>query len=171
MLICKICVVVPPVPLINFLNIVFQESTLIIAIVQMLRDIGRFFAILLLFMISYSIMQQNFLYPNSLMQIKDIFDLNAVDMFRKPYYYDSIAKNTCVQVLDKDSKATGGSIPRCPDKSIRSSILVAGYMIVSNLILVNTLIAIFSNTYQRIIDSSVTEWSWHRYDMILEGDL
>ena len=106
----------------------------------------------------------------------------AVNIFFKPYFhrygelflsettdyvYERFETDSCVAVLS-DTYASGAK-ERCPDKSAFSTVIVALYMIISTLMLLNTLIAILSHTYDKIKETSDNYWAWQRYDIILEG--
>ena len=75
--------------------------------------------------------------------------------------------DSCATVIS--GEFVNGLSERCPDKSIFSTGLVALYMVLSTLMLLNTLIAILSHTYENIKGSSDNYWAWQRYDIILEG--
>ena len=56
----------------------------------------------------------------------------------------------------------------CPDRNSLSTVLTAVYMFISNLILLNILIAIFTDTYKNVSTNIRKVWTNGRYDVILE---
>jgi len=56
-----------------------------------------------------------------------------------------------------------------PKKSFMTLALLAVYMMISNVILLNMLVALFSNTYDEIKAQSKIIWAGMRYETIIGG--
>lgn len=63
---------------------------------------------------------------------------------------------------------TNGTMPRCPQTNQFNSPILAAYLILTNVVLVNLLIAMFSYTFQRVQDNSETIWKFNRYALVYE---
>ena len=61
------------------------------------------------------------------------------------------------------------SSTQCPERSLMSFLFLAFYMMISNIILLNMLIALFSNTYDEIKANSQIIWAGMRYETIIGG--
>lgn len=57
---------------------------------------------------------------------------------------------------------------KCPERNTLSTVFTGIYMFVSNLILLNILIAIFTDTYKNVNTNIRKVWTNGRYDVILE---
>ena len=70
-------------------------------------------------------------------------DVTMSDPFKKP------GPDTCTNVSDL---YTNGTLPRCPDKyaTYPAFIFMSIYLLLTNLLLFNLLIAIFSTAYEKI---------------------
>ncbi|XP_062566531.1 transient receptor potential cation channel subfamily M member-like 2, partial [Saccostrea cucullata] len=58
------------------------------------------------------------------------------------------------------------SIDRCPEKDWTVSAISAIYILFSNLVLVNLVIAMFSNTFTRVLENSETYWRFNTCTVI-----
>ena len=57
----------------------------------------------------------------------------------------------------------------CPERSMASLVVLGVYMMISNIILLNMLIALFSNTYDEIKGNSKIIWAGIRYETMIGG--
>ncbi|KAK3089311.1 hypothetical protein FSP39_002598 [Pinctada imbricata] len=57
---------------------------------------------------------------------------------------------------------------RCAEKNAIGPLLLAGYMLLTNILLVNLLIAMFSDTFQKVQDNSEKVWKFHRFSLVYE---
>ncbi|CAG2255387.1 unnamed protein product [Mytilus edulis] len=61
-----------------------------------------------------------------------------------------------------------GTFDRCPEVNQINTVVLAVYMVLSHIILVNILIAMFSNTFTKVQDNNELVWKFHRYSLIQE---
>ncbi|XP_070581223.1 transient receptor potential cation channel subfamily M member 5-like [Ptychodera flava] len=142
----------------------------IIMISKMLRDLVYFIVILVIFILSFGIANEALLYPN--MQRNPLVIFKSV---YKPYWqlYGELFLEEIEGLVENE---TCYEDPRymdtCPhtDDSIKwvPPTLTAIYMLISNILLINLLIAMFSNTFQKVQDNSETIWRFYRYELICE---
>ncbi|CAC5378043.1 unnamed protein product [Mytilus coruscus] len=63
---------------------------------------------------------------------------------------------------------TNGEMERCAETNQFNSLLLAVYLILTNILLVNLLIAMFSRTFDQVQDNSEMIWKFHRYALVKE---
>ncbi|CAG2213608.1 TRPM3 [Mytilus edulis] len=63
---------------------------------------------------------------------------------------------------------TNGTMDRCPEKTSFNMIMPAVYLILTNILLVNIIIAIFSQTFQNVQNNSEMIYKFHRYALVYE---
>ncbi|XP_077980495.1 transient receptor potential cation channel subfamily M member-like 2 [Glandiceps talaboti] len=140
----------------------------IIMIFKMLKDLMYFLVILVIFILSFGIANEAILYPN--------MEPNLLVIFKsiyKPYWQlygelfleeiEGLENDTCYE----DPRYMG----RCPETEQYSwvaPVLTAIYMLISNILLINLLIAMFSFTFQKVQEKSETIWRYYRYELISE---
>lgn len=134
-------------------------------------------------------MQQNMLYPNKF--VSDIGLMGLVknsnyvvtyigEIFSKSYFH-IFGELFQLEIADYDfsefsygacHSSTNNELHRrtqCPERSFMTMIILAFYMMVSNIVLLNMLIALFSNTYDEIKAKSKIIWAGMRYETIIGG--
>ncbi|XP_077863943.1 transient receptor potential cation channel subfamily M member 3-like, partial [Saccoglossus kowalevskii] len=138
----------------------------IIMIYEMLKDLLSFMLILAVFILSFGIAIEGILYPNL-----DSSPLVFVKALYKPYWqlYGEIFLDEVEGLVNSE---TCGDDPRlidtCPSYTWIVPVLTAVYMLFSNILLINLIIAIFSYSIQTVLENSRTLWYFHRYDLIKE---
>ncbi|XP_060069971.1 transient receptor potential cation channel subfamily M member-like 2 [Ylistrum balloti] len=124
---------------------------------EMTGDLISFMMILLVFIVSYAIAAQSILYPVS------NFDGDfLVQLFRIPYWnlYGELFLDE-IEMTEPECRSgpqtnETDTRPICPSEVGRYSvpIIMSLYMIIANILLINLLIAIFSNTYTKIQENT-----------------
>ncbi|XP_038076672.1 transient receptor potential cation channel subfamily M member-like 2 isoform X3 [Patiria miniata] len=140
----------------------------LIMIQRMMIDLLFFLCILLVFLLGFGIASQAILQPNS----SSFVDI-ARGVFYKPYFQifgelflEDILENVgCV--------AAGNATPEsgvypCPVTAAIGTLLLFFYMMLSNVLLLNLLIAMFSYTFSAVQDNTDVYWRFQRYDLIQE---
>ncbi|XP_048256759.1 transient receptor potential cation channel subfamily M member 2-like isoform X1 [Haliotis rufescens] len=143
----------------------------VIMIRKMLTDLLFFFFILLVFVLSFGVAYHTNLYPNHIPSYKIL-----INVLYLPYWqmYGELFLER-VQGEDDPSSCTRNETlwradlaPRCPEPNALVSILLAVYMILTNILLVNLLIAMFSYTFQTVQDNSMKIWRYYRLSLVFE---
>ncbi|XP_046584536.1 transient receptor potential cation channel subfamily M member 2-like [Haliotis rubra] len=143
----------------------------VIMIRKMLTDLLFFFFILLVFVLSFGVAYHVNLYPNHVPSYKVL-----INVLYLPYWqmYGELFLER-VQGEDDPSSCTRNETlwradlaPRCPEPNALVSILLAVYMILTNILLVNLLIAMFSYTFQTVQDNSMKIWRYYRLSLVFE---
>ncbi|XP_071124314.1 transient receptor potential cation channel subfamily M member-like 2 [Mytilus edulis] len=141
----------------------------VVMIGRMLGDLGFFIALYALFLISFGIMYQAILFPNSTSSpwqlIKDVVYL--------PYWQVYGELNLEQIEGDKPTNCTTNrqiytSGTRCPIKNQFNALLPAVYLILTNILLVNIIIAMFSRTFDTVQDNSEMIYKFHMYALVHE---
>ncbi|KAL3837257.1 hypothetical protein ACJMK2_022625, partial [Sinanodonta woodiana] len=142
----------------------------LVMIFRMVRNLTSFFVMMLIFIVAYAIASQAILYPNTEIS----FNLFKV-IFRRPYWniygelmLDEIeGTNDCTNIVEL---YRNGTQPRCPTESGKYfvPVLMGVYMLMCNILLLNLLISIFSNTYTKVENNADMHWRVQRYHQIQE---
>nr|XP_047136370.1 transient receptor potential cation channel subfamily M member-like 2 [Hydra vulgaris] len=138
----------------------------LVMIRKMLRDLSYFLMIFAVFLIGFGVAQQVLLHPNS--QPYKAF----VGIFNHPYWY--IYGQLNFDEIFGDNSTCNGEGPACYQHDADDYVFyilplcLAVYLIFTNILLLNLLIAIFNYTFSKIIEDSDKVWKFQRFDLILE---
>ena len=143
----------------------------------MMADVFRFVVVLVFFMLPYGIAQNNYLYPNMLTANSDTSSVNwnrVVNLLTMSYFhvFGEIFPDQILDMAQPDYEGCGlanspDSKYLCPERSALSSFILALYLLVANILLLNMLIAIFTHTYNMTLENSKEIWIKRRYELIL----
>ncbi|CAH1239415.1 TRPM2 [Branchiostoma lanceolatum] len=123
----------------------------VIMIMKMLLDLAFFLIFFALFIFAYGVMRHALIFPNSLLDWSLLRDVVLI-----PYW--QLYGELFVDLTD-------GTIPHAPWHAYVVQVL---YMLVTNVLLLNLLIAMFSFTFQKIQDHSEQYWRFHNYGLVYE---
>ncbi|XP_076821164.1 transient receptor potential cation channel subfamily M member-like 2 [Clavelina lepadiformis] len=140
---------------------------------KMLKDLFFFLFIWAVIFFAYGVASQALLYPDE-KNAKNIF----VGSVYKPYwqlygelflseidYNPGTGELTCSENL---TESNDEGLPRCPQENGFVSILSAIYMLLVNVLLLNLLIAMFSYTFEKLVDKTDVIWKFERYYLVEE---
>ncbi|KAK2172373.1 hypothetical protein NP493_967g00038 [Ridgeia piscesae] len=139
----------------------------LVMIKNMMIDMSYFIVILFVCVTAYGVALQAILYPNS----KFTFSLFG-NIFKKAYF--QIYGELFLEELDgtlacEATPASNSSLPRCPvNTEFVPSILMAVYILFTNVLMLNLLIAMFSYTFNKIQTNTDEHWFFQRYILIKE---
>ncbi|CAL8325183.1 unnamed protein product [Gadus morhua 'NCC'] len=139
---------------------------------KMMIDMMYFVVIMLVVLMSFGVSRQAILHPDE----EPTWRL-ARNIFYMPYWMiygevfaDSIdlyameINPPCGEHLyDEDGK----KLPPCIPGAWLTPALMAGYLLVANILLVNLLIAVFNNTFMEVKSISNQVWKFQRYQLIM----
>jgi hypothetical protein len=145
----------------------------IIAIKLMFVELMMFLVILLVFLLSFGVAFQGLLHPlqkPSFTVLGDILWRPYWSMFGQLYIDEGdvsgmgreVGNFSCVEIVAQD----GHTHLEC--FSYMPILLMAIYLFISNILLLNLLIAIFGNTLNKIEDSSELHWAFNQYNLVVE---
>ncbi|XP_077861919.1 transient receptor potential cation channel subfamily M member 3-like [Saccoglossus kowalevskii] len=146
-----------------------QIGPKIIMIFKMMKDLFYFVIILAVFAISFGVAIEAILYPNMEPDIRIIFK-----SLYKPYWqlYGELFLEEIEGLIDNDTcHEDPRYLNQCPSVEGHrwvAPVLTAIYMLISSILLINLLIAIFSYTIDSVQDISATVWRFYRYEIISE---
>ncbi|KAL3875816.1 hypothetical protein ACJMK2_033731, partial [Sinanodonta woodiana] len=158
----------------RFMQAFFVEKNIgpkVIMIKNMIVDLMFFVLIFLIFLLSFGVAYQANLFPNSepswyllksvvYMPYWQMFgELSLDQMSGKPM--DDCVKNETIW------RAAGGH-GRCPVDSVLVPLLGAIYVVLTNILLINLLIAMFSYTFQQVQEQSENVWRFYRFSLVHE---
>ncbi|CAL1536039.1 unnamed protein product, partial [Lymnaea stagnalis] len=150
-----------------------QLGPKLVMIYRMIQDLKWFVVILLVFVVSYAIASEAVLHPNSEPSWALLFYLP-----RKAYWHiygelflDEIeGRGTSDSCTDNATKYGENSSDRCPSAVGKYfvPILLGCYILMTNVLLLNLLIAMFSYTFQQIQDNTDMHWCFQRFNLVFE---
>ncbi|XP_033625076.1 transient receptor potential cation channel subfamily M member-like 2 isoform X2 [Asterias rubens] len=141
----------------------------LIMIQRMMIDLSFFLCILFVFMLAYGIASQAILNPNST-SFGDIFFGVVYKSYFQIFgelFLEDIAGTVGCYGANATEAAAMGTIP-CVGTSTVGVILLAVHMMMSNVLLLNLLIAMFSYTFSAIQENTDVYWRFQRYDLVQE---
>ncbi|XP_052253192.1 transient receptor potential cation channel subfamily M member 8-like [Dreissena polymorpha] len=155
----------------RLMHIFSVEKTLgpkLIIIQRMVKDLLYFLVIMAVFVLAYAIASHSILYPGAPVTWE-----TARQIIRKPYFhlYGELFLDETEDSTDCTNDAslwTNGTTPRCPSEAgkIVVPIMMGVYLLFSNILLLNLLIAMFSYTFTTIHEQSDKIWCFQRYFII-----
>ncbi|CAG5088051.1 Oidioi.mRNA.OKI2018_I69.PAR.g11714.t1.cds [Oikopleura dioica] len=89
-------------------------------------------------------------------EIKNFKMTTCSNIHSRSYFYS----------LQNLAENEGKSIFRCPNPSRVVWFLMAGYQLIASALLLNLVIAMFSNTFNRINNNAVLVWKFQRFDLL-----
>ncbi|CAL1535903.1 unnamed protein product [Lymnaea stagnalis] len=142
----------------------------VIMIRRMLTDLSLFFFILLVFVLGFGVAYHINMFPNQPLSWSILYTV-----FLFPYFQifgelfldelggkiedgDGCTKNQTIWLEDPSQ--------RCPEKNAIVYIFLAVYLVLTNILLINLLIAMFSYTFQKVNSTKV--WRFYRISLVYE---
>ncbi|XP_072174310.1 transient receptor potential cation channel subfamily M member 5-like [Diadema setosum] len=139
---------------------------LLVMIRNMLNDLWYFLGVLFVFLIGYGIASQAILYPNT----TDPDALARGVLFMA--YFHMFGETFLDPEPDTDCSTNAtlimAGVRRCPEFPRVGVALLAIYMMISNVLLLNILIAMFSNTFTQVQEHSSLYWKVQQYHLVME---
>ncbi|XP_036366346.1 transient receptor potential cation channel subfamily M member-like 2 isoform X3 [Octopus sinensis] len=133
----------------------------LVMIKKMMQDLGYFFMILFVFMVAYGIATQSILHPSTPM---------SYDLFRgvfKKAYFQMYGELFLEEYDETNCNNVSGKCPSTIGTYI-APILMCLYILLTNILLLNLLIAMFSCTFQNVQVNTDLHWHFQRYSLIFE---
>ncbi|KAL9974194.1 hypothetical protein ACROYT_G011206 [Oculina patagonica] len=140
-----------------------QLGPKLVMIRKMLEDLKQFVIILLIVIIAYGIALQAVQFPGPGQYSKSWGEVirGIVDLPYWQMYGELFLEEISGQKPQEYAEVH-------PTAKWLSPALLAGYMLFTNVLLLNLLIAIFSYTFERVQESSDKVWKFQRYELIAE---
>ncbi|XP_052077430.1 transient receptor potential cation channel subfamily M member-like 2 [Mytilus californianus] len=155
----------------HFFFVTKEIGPKVVMIGKMLEDLAFFISLFALFVFSFGIMYQAILFPNSVLSSWELFK----ELIYLPYwqlygelFLDRIEGTEPSECTHNPLLYTNGTMLRCAQTNQFNSPMLAVYLVLANILLVNILIAMFSYTFQKVQDNSEIIWRFHRYSLVYE---
>ncbi|KAF3699526.1 Transient receptor potential cation channel subfamily M member 4 [Channa argus] len=150
-----------------------QLGPKIIIVGKMMKDVFFFLFFLAVWLLAYGVANQALLY---------LYDPRPLWIFRRVFYrpYMHIFGQIPIHEMDADKLEEGhctnnfteidAGVEPCVNTSVNwlVVILLATYLLFTNIVLVNLLIAMFSHTFSKVQENSDIYWKFQRYNLIVE---
>uniref|UniRef100_A0A8C6V0F3 Transient receptor potential cation channel, subfamily M, member 3 n=1 Tax=Neogobius melanostomus TaxID=47308 RepID=A0A8C6V0F3_9GOBI len=134
---------------------------------KMMIDMMYFVIIMLVVLMSFGVARQAILHPN-----EDPSWMLARNIFFMPYWMiygevfaDQIDPPCGQNITNEDGMVT--TLPPCKTGAWIVPAIMACYLLVANILLVNLLIAVFNNTFFEVKSISNQVWKFQRYQLIM----
>ncbi|TPP58044.1 putative transient receptor potential cation channel subfamily m member [Fasciola gigantica] len=136
----------------------------LVMIQRMIAELFLFLLILAVILISYGVSMQALLFPN-----RTIFDWNTIrNVLYYPYFNLYGELNLDYSLAIKDNCTSDADGVTCPQYNFMVPLLLAIYLMLAGILLINLLIAIFSNVFQQVEDNSIELWKFNMYGLVVE---
>lgn len=119
--------------------------------------------LLLVFVCSYGVFRQALFFAN-----KEPYWGVINDLFYKPYWH--VYGELFVEQEAEEGKLSTGEIPLHDGNLLKwiHRIFMGGYLLITNVLLINLLIAIFSNVFNEVEVNSYQIWKYQYYYLVME---
>ncbi|XP_021379559.1 transient receptor potential cation channel subfamily M member 1-like [Mizuhopecten yessoensis] len=157
----------------RFMQAFFVEKNIgpkVIMIRKMLTDLMFFFAILAVFVLSFGIAYQANLFPNdppSWKLLRQVVYLPYWQMYGE-LFLENMEGEEPSSCTTNETLWRSGAQARCAENNAIVPLLLAVYMLLTNILLVNLLIAMFSDTFQKVQDNSLKVWRFYKFSLVYE---
>lgn len=135
----------------------------IIMIKRMLADVFMWMCLLLICVCSYGVFRQALFFAN-----KEPYWGVINDVFYKPYWH--VYGELFIEQQAEEGKLATGEIPLHDGGHLKwiHRVLMAAYLLFTNVLLINLLIAIFSNVFNEVEVNSYQIWKYQYYYLVME---
>ncbi|XP_052235200.1 transient receptor potential cation channel subfamily M member 7-like isoform X2 [Dreissena polymorpha] len=140
----------------------------IIIFKKMVKDLRHFYVIMVVFVVAYAITSYSILYPGAKITLA-----NAKHLIRRPYWllYGELTLDETEEFKDCTNDTglwENGTTRLCPTETGRTygPFMMGVYLMFSNILLLNILIAMFNYTFTKIQDKSEKIWCFQRFVVI-----
>ncbi|CAH8543714.1 unnamed protein product [Heterobilharzia americana] len=136
----------------------------LVMIKSMLQELISFIFVLIVVLVAYGVSTQVLLYPN-----RHSFSWTSVrDVLYYPYWnlYGELSLDYTFAVNTNCSGDPDGI--DCPVFNFLCPLFLALYLMIAGILLINLLIAIFSNVFDEIENYSIELWKFNMYSMVVE---
>ncbi|XP_064629774.1 transient receptor potential cation channel subfamily M member-like 2 [Lineus longissimus] len=144
----------------------------VIMIKRMLYDVAFFLVIFLVFVLCYGVATQMLLYPNSLPSwqlLKDVVYIPYWQMYGE-LFIEHVEGQADVTTCSRNRSVwiNDPNYAQCPEANAATPLMFAIYMLLTNVLLLNLLIAMFSYTFQKVQDNADLVWRYYRCALFYE---
>ncbi|CAC5399909.1 TRPM1 [Mytilus coruscus] len=142
----------------------------VIMIGRMMFDVIFFVLIFAVFLFGFGVIYQATMYPNEspgLPLFQNLIYMPYWQLYGELFLeqFDGTKLDHCT---DDVALYSNGTMERCPLRNQINTFVLAVYMVVTHIILVNILIAMFSHTFTKVQDNNELVWKFHRFSLIQE---
>ncbi|KAL3875814.1 hypothetical protein ACJMK2_033729, partial [Sinanodonta woodiana] len=146
-------------------------GTMLIEEFRQIVDLMFFMMIFAIFLLSFGVAYQANLFPNSEPNwnlLKNVVYMPYWQMYGQLFLENMEGKpeDNCIK-NETQWRALGG-YGRCPAENALVPLLGAVYLVLTNILLINLLIAMFSYTFQKVQVQSENVWRFYRFSLVHE---
>ncbi|XP_072020327.1 transient receptor potential cation channel subfamily M member 2-like [Amphiura filiformis] len=150
--------------LLEYLTFIKSIGPKIFMIGRMFIDLGFFVCIIFIVLIGYGVTMNVILYPDANHDPTSMFET----LLYRPYFqiYGELFLDEIRDGCDDDAITLDGE--PCSMHPRIGTVLLAVYLAFTNVLLLNLLIAMFSNTFDQVQEQNVLHWRFQRYGLSKE---
>ncbi|XP_064643438.1 transient receptor potential cation channel subfamily M member-like 2 isoform X2 [Lineus longissimus] len=149
--------------LLHIFSVFKQLGPVLVMIGRMMVDLLWFMIILMVFMVGFGVAQHAILYPNA--SADGILVLNVI---RRSYWQMTGEIEMFLGELELSCSNAPQSQEGCSVEGIVTPIMMGMYILFTNVLMFNLLIAMFSYTFSKIQENTDLHWYFQRYFLIYE---
>ncbi|XP_070180370.1 transient receptor potential cation channel subfamily M member-like 2 [Littorina saxatilis] len=143
----------------------------VIMIQKMVKDMFLFLAVLVVFVIGFGVAYHANMFPNSPPEWSVVVNILYYPYFQifGELFLDTLKGEGEGACTNNETVWRQDILKRCPENTgYIVHLMLAAYLIVTNILLVNLLIAMFSYTFQRVQQKSMEVWCYYRLSLVHE---
>ncbi|KAL3875817.1 hypothetical protein ACJMK2_033732 [Sinanodonta woodiana] len=158
----------------RFMQAFFVEKHIgpkVIMIKNMIVDLMFFVLIFVIFLLSFGVAYQANLFPNSEPSwylLKSVVYMPYWQMYGELFLDNMEGKPPDGCETNETLWRAAGGQGRCPSENALVPLLGAIYVVLTNILLINLLIAMFSYTFQQVQEQSENVWRFYRFSLVYE---
>ncbi|CAL1527369.1 unnamed protein product [Lymnaea stagnalis] len=143
---------------------------------RMLVELALFVMVLMVFLLAYGVASQGLLYKNrnkDWIILKDILYFPYWQLFGEIFFDELETDSVCQASLTATLNITGSNdlpdeLNTCRTSHWLVPLLLAMYLLVGNVLLLNLLIAIFSHVFDTVENNAIEIWKFQMYFLVME---
>ncbi|XP_005094347.1 transient receptor potential cation channel subfamily M member 3 [Aplysia californica] len=139
---------------------------------RMFAELTMFLIVLMVFLLAYGVASQGLLYKQRQRDwviLKDVLYFPYWQLYGEIFLEEFETDENCIQTLTASLNGTlSDSVNTCRQFHWLVPILLAGYLLVGNVLLINLLIAIFSHVFETVEKNAIEIWKFQMYFLVME---
>ncbi|XP_041370086.1 transient receptor potential cation channel subfamily M member 1-like isoform X2 [Gigantopelta aegis] len=142
-------------------------------IMKMLEELISFIMVLAIFLLAYGVSSQGLLYPQrtpSWIIVKDILYYPYWQLYGELFLEEIESDSACHDTMANLTEVTPYNTT-CRTYNWLVPILLAIYLMIGNILLLNLLIAIFSHVFDTVEKNAIEIWKYQMYYLVMEYDV
>ncbi|XP_043211040.1 transient receptor potential cation channel subfamily M member 5-like isoform X1 [Amphibalanus amphitrite] len=152
----------------RFYHIVFKLGPKLVILYRMIDEVFNFMLLLVVFILGYGVAAQALLYP-----VRPFYLYVFKDIFMVPYWqmYGELQLETTEAPESEVCYDSSNSGQICEDITHYAQVvppMLAIFLLIGNVMLLNLLIAVFTNVFEKVRENSTEIWKYEMFRLVKE---